>query len=107
MKAGPLTERITLLEPVRAGTASGAKSTEWRERGTYRAQLKSASGFGEINAAEVFGGQRAQFNLRDNIKVTDKMRVQHLGGLLYKVIAPPQRTRALGMQTIICERVNL
>lgn len=106
MRAGPLTERVMLLVPERIESESGAVRTVWHERGPYCAQLKSASGFGEINAAEVFGGQRAQFNLRDNIEITDKMQLQHIGGLRYKVIAPPQRTRALAMQTIICERIN-
>lgn len=101
-----MTERVTLFKAVRVATPSGGQTIEWQTVGTYRAQMKSASGYGEINAAEVFGGMRAQFNLRDNIPVSAGMRLQHIGGLKYKIIAPPQRTRALGMQIIICERVN-
>lgn len=106
MKAGPLTERIMLLVPERRKSASGASTTVWVEHGPYRAQLKSMSGFGTIDAAEVFGGQRARFNLRDNIEVSDSMRLRHIGGLLYKITAPPERFRLLGMQSVICERVN-
>lgn len=107
MRAGPLTERVILLEAVREKSPdTGSQRTVWLEHGPYRAQIKSFSGYGDINAAEVFGGQRARFNLRDNIPVTDKMRLRHIGGLLYKIVAPPERTRALGLQTLICERVN-
>ena len=101
-----MTERVMLLTAERRQSGSGGYKTVWVERGPYRAQLKSATGFGEINAAEVFGGQRAQFILRDNVPTAANMRLRHLGGLLYTIVAPPQRVRSLGMQTLICERVN-
>lgn len=108
MRAGPLTERVEVLVPVRATGAAGASATatRWESRGVFRAQLKSAVGRGSINAAEIFGAQQAAFNFRITVEIKEGWRLRHIGGLLYKVTAPPVKNRALAMQTITCERVN-
>lgn len=106
MRAGPLRERIILFEPTQTQGLAGSISKGWKEHGPYRAELKTISGAGLINAGEIFGSQRASFNLRMNIPCAEGWRVQLVGGGLFKIVSPPVRYRALGMQNITCERVN-
>lgn len=107
MRAGSLTERVVLLEPVKSTPdASGALSLAWREHAVSYAEYRPGASFQQLSADELFGGHKAVFIMRAKLVPHTGWRLQHIGGELYKIVAEPVVQRSLGMQTITCERIN-
>lgn len=107
MRAGSLTERVVLLEPVKAAAdAGGYSSVQWREHPVSYAEYRPGNSYQQLSADELFGAHKAVFIMRAKLVPHTGWRLQHIGGELYKIIAEPVVQRSLGMQTITCERIN-
>lgn len=64
------------------------------------------SGTNTLVVGEHFPDYRVEFNIRDAHEIDENWRVEQLGGHLYTVaniIPNPDR----GMNTLVCDRVNL
>lgn len=101
-----MTERVVLLEPTKETTESGAQRTVWKRHRERWAQWRHKSSYGEINAAELFGAQKSEFIMRDNVMPLRGWRLEHRGGFTYELVADAVRDRRLGMITLTCQRVN-
>lgn len=106
MRAGSLTERVILLEPIRRDDMPGAK-VEWREHKPRYAEYRPGSTSRVLSADENFGLHKAVFLIRNFAPPAAGWRLQHVGGQLYKIIAEPDINRHKGFMTLICENVNL
>lgn len=105
MRAGAMKYRLSVLEPVRITTGSGAERIDYQERNIIHAERVSASGSRSDEVGEHFADYRAQFNIRDIHHIHENWRVRQLGGEIYSVVAiVPNIDR--GFKTLICERVN-
>lgn len=107
MRAGSLTERVILYEPVRnAGDDSPVAAIEWKERGTRFAEYRPGTSYQTVSADENFGAHKAVFIMRNFGMPHTGWRLDHIGGERYKIIAEPVVNRAKGMMTLTCERIN-
>lgn len=105
MRAGELTERIEILEPVTAMSASGSRSTTWESRGTWFSQVKSSRGYRTVEGGELFPDHTATFLVRGSVPTGENWRLRH-NGILYSITSV-ETSRRLGMKTLTAERVNL
>ncbi len=99
-------DRITILRPVYAEAAMGAKKVSYEETRTVHAERVKIRGTNNIEAGERFPDYSAEFNIRIAHHVEENWRVKQVGGYLYTV-KNIIRDAGLGMITLICERVNL
>lgn len=107
MRAGPLRYRITLQRPVQRGRgASGAACTAYEPTRTVHAERVRHSGRRIQEAGELFADYSVRWRIRDAHPVAEGWRVaEQPGGTVYTVVAI-EPDRALGMLTLICERLN-
>lgn len=77
MKAGILTERIELFQPVVKTTEFGNKKTEWERVCSTRAAVDYVSGTRVIEAEEMFYPQSRTFLVRHYVPVQEPMRIRY------------------------------
>lgn len=106
MQAGRMKYKLVLLKPASDGDGFGEETPRYTEYRTVWAERVKTSGSRSEEVGEHFPDYRAEFNIRDAHPVQENWRVKQLGGYEYTVTnIIPNRDR--GMQTLICERVNL
>lgn len=106
MHAGRMKYKLSLLEPVGSANRFGEETFEYRQFRIVNAERVKMSGRRSEEVGEHFPDYRAEFNIRDAHPVKENWRVKQLGGYEYTVTnVIPNIDR--GMNTLICERVNL
>lgn len=104
MRAGELTERITLLRPIVSVSDTGAVTESLNEVGSYRCRVKFGRGFRSAINNGIFYGQSVFFAMRYAVQVSSTdIIVFH--GEKYRIIAI-QYIRADDMVDVTCEKMD-
>lgn len=104
LRAGLLTERITLLDLEHVKNTYGEDKSYWVDGETLRARVQFRSGSRGEENAEVWNPTMVTFLLRVHTPVTDKMRIKWQGRQ-YHVVSVNMEPR-LQQQTVVAELVN-
>lgn len=107
MRAGRLNERVILYRPDLSEDGFGEERFDRCVRvGECYAEFVPGASYASVSSGEYFGEQKAVFRIRDRYVPTTGWRLDHVGGLSYRVVADGIRDRRLRMVTLTCERIN-
>lgn len=105
MKAGPLKYKLQVLRlDITAGDYGDDVVSYTPTNIIYAERVKNIGRRSE-EVSEHFPTYNVEFRVRSGHKISENWRVQQLGGYLYTVVAIEPNIE-LGMNTLICERVN-
>lgn len=106
MRAGGLTDKLEVLEPLAEVNGFGEERMAYGARGEIRAERVQMGGRRSEEAGEHFPDYSVKYNVRYGHEVKENWRVKDMRyGYLYAVtnVIPNMRK---GMKTLVCERVN-
>lgn len=107
MRAGLLTERISLFERQKITSDSGFETTEWVKKTDIHARrikLKAVVGDG-VNANEEFIGNTIIFQVRAYSFIKDEMRIEYQNTMFKIILLDKQRSD--NTYLITCSKKNL
>jgi SPP1 family predicted phage head-tail adaptor len=104
IRAGLLTETVTLLQAVTQRDGFGSESTEWTDAGTARARAMFRSGSRGVENGEIWNAVTVDFELRRFANVEGGMRIRW-NGKDYHVVSVDYEPRHQ-RQVVRCELVN-
>lgn len=79
LQAGKMNERVTFLQPVTTVNDLGEQTTEWKERATVWATVKSSGGRRDDDTGEVRLTESLRVWARIQLFVTDRYRLRWRG----------------------------
>lgn len=104
MRAGLLSEVITIMCPYIEKDEYGSEVELWDELLTTRANVRYVSGSRSISNDEIVNIYTVDFTVRRYIDLDERMRVQH-DGKLYRILSIEDNKHD-GTKKLICELVN-
>lgn len=104
MRAGLLTDTITLQMRVLVRDEYGSETAQWADCWTGRANVQFARGSRKETHGEIVNAVERKIVMRGQVKVNAKMRVLH-NGQAYRILTVD--TRRSDMSTVLmCELIN-
>lgn len=97
---------IQVFSPVTTKDTFGSATTTWVSEGYWRAERTRYSGKRTNEGDERFPDFTVCYNVRIEHRCQEHWRIGAEDGRLYDIVAI-EPTQWLGMQTLICERINL
>lgn len=105
MIAGRMRSKIRAWEPVPQGEIYGEPDDQWIDRGLWYAERTMISGHRSEEVDEHFADYRVKYNTRIQHHVEPGWEIDGDDGQRYTVVAV-EPYAWLGMQTIVCDRLN-